>query len=353
MKNIILLITFTFITHIYGQCENIQNQAPCNNNDNCMWYSDCGMCVESIEPACPIDNFLDVSQFEGAGGNYPDPQLSVSCDNNSINVSSNGIIHYPFVQITPNNLQSQNYNWDIPRYPIDNGQNNTIPLLGVAGIAVNGLPFFGPNEAQFPDPYGDPVYNGIMDYCMGHTAQQGVYHYHAMLVECLSMSFPINEPDPVVGYANDGYPIYGPIGCIDAECSELVEYSSGWVQTGDPTTYAWDNHEFVESNDPLKLDECNGHYGPNGDYHYHATSTFPYIVGCYHGTQNQSGNSPDLSTIEGGDLNQDELINVLDVIQSVNLVLANSFSIYGDVNDDCEINVLDIVSIVNIILGII
>ena len=302
MKKIIILMTFIFISNINAQCENIQNQAPCNNNDNCMWYSGCGICVESIESECPVDNFLDVSQFDGAGGNYPDPQLSVSCDNNSINVTSNGIIHYNFVQITPNNLQAQNYNWNIPRYPIDNGQNNTIPLLGVAGIAVNGLPFFGPNEAQFPDPYGDPVYNGIMDYCMGHTANQGVYHYHAMLVECLSMSLPINEPDPIIGYAYDGYAIYGQMGCADSECSELVEYSSGWVQTGDPTTYAWDNHEFVESNDPLKLDECNGHYGPNGDYHYHTTSTFPYIVGCYHGTQNQSGNSPDLSAIEGGDI---------------------------------------------------
>lgn len=23
--------------------------------------------------------------------------------------------------------------------------------------------------------------------------------------------------------------------------------------------------------------------GPNGDYHYHATDTFPYILGCYAG----------------------------------------------------------------------
>ena len=347
----ILLITFIISLSILNcQCVNYENQGTCNNNDNCQWYASCGICIESIEPTCPVDNFLDVSQFNGAGGNYPYPQLSISCDNNFINVSSNGIPHYNFVQITPNGLQAQNYNWNIPRFPIDNNQNNIIPLLGTVGIAVNGLPFFGPNEAAQPDPYGDPVYNGIMDYCMGHTAPQGVYHYHAMLVECLSLDVPLDGPDPIIGYAHDGYAIYGSTGCLDSDCSELVEYISGWVQTGDPSTYAWDNHEFVESNNPLILDECNGHIGPNGDYHYHATSDFPYILGCYHGTQDQSGSSPDLSLIEGGDLNQDQLINVLDVIQSVNLVLTSSFDIYGDTNDDCEINVLDIVSIVNIII---
>jgi len=351
MKKLVVIIIGIMVSTLSAQCENYQNPGACNNNENCQWYGNCGFCIESVDEPCPVENFLDVSQFDGAGGNFPDPQISVSCDNNFINVSSNGIPHYNFVQMTPNNLQSQNYSWDIPRYPIENGENNTIPLLGTAGIANNGLPIFGPNEGPHPDPYGDPVYNGIMDYCMGHTAQQGVYHYHALLVDCLTLDAPANEPDPVIGYANDGYEIYGPVGCLDSECSELVEYSSGWVQTGDPTTYAWENHEFVESNDPTVLDECNGHYGPNGDYHYHATSTFPYILGCYHGTQNQSGTAPNPSSIEGGDLNQDDLINVLDVIQTVNLVLTSSFDVYGDVNDDCEINVLDVVSIVNFILG--
>ena len=70
---------------INAQCENIQIQGPCNNNNNCQWYANCGICVDSIQEPCPVDNFLDVGQFDGAGGQYPNPQLSVSCDNNSIN----------------------------------------------------------------------------------------------------------------------------------------------------------------------------------------------------------------------------------------------------------------------------
>ena len=37
-----------------------------------------------------------------------------------------------------------------------------------------------------------------------------------------------------------------------------------------------------------ELDECNGRVGPDGTYRYHATKTFPYILGCYKGTPTAS-----------------------------------------------------------------
>jgi len=165
-----------------------------------------------------------------------------------------------------------------------------IPLLGTAAFTLNGIPIFGPNEAERPDPYGDPVYNGIVDMCKGHTGGGGTYHYHALLAECITPDrVSDGAPSPIIGYALDGFPIYGPFGCLDAECSEVVKFESGWVQTGDPTTYAWDNHEYMAQDSPTVLDECNGRFGPNGDYRYHATDTFPYILGCYHGVANTGG----------------------------------------------------------------
>jgi len=54
-----------------------------------------------------------------------------------------------------------------------------------------------------------------------------------------------------------------------------------------------------------------------------------------------------------GDVNQDGIVNVLDIILTVNIVLGNSeFSSNADINQDNLINVLDIVSLVNIILSI-
>jgi hypothetical protein len=53
-----------------------------------------------------------------------------------------------------------------------------------------------------------------------------------------------------------------------------------------------------------------------------------------------------------GDVNDDGLINILDVVSTVNIVLGVSeFYIAADYNEDGLVNVLDIVSIVNIILN--
>ena len=56
-----------------------------------------------------------------------------------------------------------------------------------------------------------------------------------------------------------------------------------------------------------------------------------------------------------GDLNQDAIVNILDIVQIVNIILGNTPTPYqseaGDLNSDGMINVLDIVNIVNMILS--
>jgi hypothetical protein len=239
---------------------------------------------------CPSDTFLDVSAWPGPGGTYPDPTLSVVCDDTHMIVTSNGITHHEFVPTTPNDLTAQNYTFNIPLEPEWLDEPVDIALLGTVAVSISGVPVFGPNEAAFPDPFGDPVYNGIVDDCLGHPGAGGAYHYHALLDACYSMA-PVDpaEASPVLGWSLDGYAIYGSRGCTDADCSEIVTYESGWVQIGDPETYAWDAHEWQASDDALKLDQCNGHVGPHGDYHYHATATFPYVLGCYHGVAEGGG----------------------------------------------------------------
>ena len=52
-----------------------------------------------------------------------------------------------------------------------------------------------------------------------------------------------------------------------------------------------------------------------------------------------------------GDVNDDEILNVLDVVILVNLVLSAQYSDIGDMNGDDILNVLDIVILVGIVLG--
>ena len=52
-----------------------------------------------------------------------------------------------------------------------------------------------------------------------------------------------------------------------------------------------------------------------------------------------------------GDLNDDDIINILDVILLVNIILGNEEnSMLGDMNSDGQINILDVIILVNIIL---
>jgi len=229
---------------------------------------------------CLIETFLDVSEYGGT----IEPIIDVQCDNEFMYVKSNGIPHYGFVQITPNALSEQNHNWKISMNPNVAAQTSQIPLIGPVGFAVNGIPIYGPNEGAYPDPFGDPVYNGILDSCLGHTAQRGVYHYHAFELSCFALNIGNYKEFSILGYALDGFPIYGPYGYIDGDESEIVEFQSSWVKTGDPTTYAWDNHEYQQNSDESYLDECNGRDDSILGYHYRATENFPYLLGCYTGT---------------------------------------------------------------------
>lgn len=52
-----------------------------------------------------------------------------------------------------------------------------------------------------------------------------------------------------------------------------------------------------------------------------------------------------------GDLNNDEIINIQDVIVMVNFILNNSNNECSDINEDGLIDILDIINLLDIILG--
>ncbi|XP_064648359.1 uncharacterized protein LOC135500680 [Lineus longissimus] len=125
--------------------------------------------------------------------------------------------------------------------------------MGTVGVAVNGVALFSPFDLE-----GDNAVEGpgaeTFDSCDGHPTGNGLYHYH-QLPDCLSD----NTPGQLIGVALDGFPIYGP---VDADGNDVTS---------------------------ADLDGCNGRY-VGGEYRYHVTRTFPYIMGCYSGTPPPAGN---------------------------------------------------------------
>ena len=52
-----------------------------------------------------------------------------------------------------------------------------------------------------------------------------------------------------------------------------------------------------------------------------------------------------------GDVNEDTLVNIQDIILVINLILNNEFNSLADLNLDSIVNVLDVIQLVNIILN--
>ena len=60
-----------------------------------------------------------------------------------------------------------------------------------------------------------------------------------------------------------------------------------------------------------------------------------------------------MNTLIIGDLNQDEILNILDIIIMVNIILEGyDYQAQADMNADGSVNILDIIVLVNLILDI-
>ena len=200
----------------------------------------------------------------------PIPELEPSpASDDSFNVTANGVIGYEFVQITPNDLGAQDYSFDFPLQPTERETPGAMGL-GTVGLAVNGVALFGAFEAP-QDDYGDPLSDGLLDDCNGHTAPGGQYHYHARF-GCL-FDDP-DQPGLVYGYLFDGYPIIAPF-------DDAGEVKSSYVRVDESSNAAFEAWEYQEG--AGDLDECNGRTDDDGEYRYYATDAFPYLPFCFHG----------------------------------------------------------------------
>ncbi|MAN35460.1 MAG: hypothetical protein CMF89_03615 [Candidatus Marinimicrobia bacterium] len=71
---------------------------------------------------------------------------------------------------------------------------------------------------------------------------------------------------------------------------------------------------------------------------------------CYGGTYQIDNSYCQDNSIFFGDINNDSLVNILDVIQTVNLILYNEYNFVVDINQDDIINIQDVILIISLIL---
>jgi hypothetical protein len=267
-------------------------------------------------------------------------------------VTTKGIPSYttgPYLDGNPSQATDQNAIFKFPLTPTPNTGNPTSTTGGNIGVFINGVALFDyrdgvsyklstASEAGGPlGGMGDGVWNRDavpaekigFDCAKGHPAM-GNYHHHqnpsAFDLDLVQVSTVCNlyasdglyiidstVHSPLLGFAYDGYPIYGAYGYLNTNgtggivrmkssyylrnITVRTHYADGSDVTDGPavnSTYPLgryrEDYEYIASANPDQLDEHNGRFCvtpeyPAGTYCYFCTvdanwnSYYPYVVG--------------------------------------------------------------------------
>lgn len=299
--------------------------------------------------------YLSLSLLAAAfGANAQGPTVTSWIVNNTISTGYGGIlsnvetVHYNTTDVyvtctcipgydigpwagSPNTPSNQNFCYKITRNPAENTGTKTVCGLGHIGVWSNGVSIFNAKDAFSYNNDGiwnqDALYNEgtSFDDCLGHPAPNGEYHHHVNPT-CLYEDTDDSNHSPLIGYAFDGFPVYGAYaytntngtGAIkrmetsyrkrlitdrhtlpDGTVLTASEYGPA-INASNPLGKYIEDYEYVAGLGDL--DEYNGRFCitpdyPAGIYAYFVTidstyyPVYPYVLGPkYYGTV-QAGNT--------------------------------------------------------------
>jgi len=235
----------------------------------------------------------------------------------------------------PNIPVNQNFVYKITRTPEQNTGTLVETPMGHTGVWSNGVSIFNAKDGMSFENEGIWNQNAVVvegisfDDCLGHPAPNGEYHHH-LNPTCLYDDENTSDHAPIIGYAFDGFPIYGAYGYTNVDgtggisrmessyqlrsISVRTSLPDGTVLSASqygpevsvsyPLGYYIEDHEFIaESGD---LDEHNGRFCitteyPEGIHAYFVTldetgeAEYPYTLGPdYYGLV-QAGNTGPMS----------------------------------------------------------
>ena len=320
------------------------------------------MSIEAqLSPA--ITSFLQNTTITGtyyvSGNSTAQPNgILVNCQKveystNFVYIHTTGVPAYPtgpFLDGNPSKATNQNAIYKLPLNPVQNTGTPTATTMGTIGIFINGVALFDYRDGVKWDPSTNnicgvpglgmcsgaagawtrdaiPAERAGFDCSKAHPAM-GNYHHHqnpsAFKLDLNVISTICNLYDadglyaidstkhsPLLGFAYDGFPIYGAYGYKNADgTGGIVRMKSSYSLSTNTTrangpainqtvgTQTFFNGYFKEdyvynptsSSTPDYLDQHNGRFCstpeyPNGTYCYFATvdanwnSVFPYVVG--------------------------------------------------------------------------
>ena len=311
---------------------------------------------------------------------------SIDYSANWVYVTATGIPSYitgPFLDNNPSLAEDQNTIYKLPLNPSQNPGSTTATFGGNIGVFINGVSLFdyrdgvawnngtnalcggpgnppcpgGPQAIQSWNRDAIPAEMGGFDCAKAHPAM-GNYHHHQnpsafnldlLVVSDICTTYPAdglyvidtNTHSPLIGFAYDGFPIYGAYAYANTDGSGgVTRMKSGYslrtittrangpdvgqifTITNGPNTgnqevmglgYFREDYEFISNSSSDYLDSHNGRFAvtpeyPSGTYAYYTTvdenhnSAYPYAVGpTFYG--NVLGSS--VNSINGSTTNYD------------------------------------------------
>jgi YHYH protein/Secretion system C-terminal sorting domain len=200
---------------------------------------------------------------------------------------------------------------------------------GAIGVLKDGSVILSPGDGKTYNSAGvwhQLAYkfeSGDFDTTKGHSTPSGQYHHHvAVNQSTLNSLTDSSTHSPLIGYAFDGYPVYGPYGYTNVNGTGAIKrMTSGWAVRNITTRTTLPDGSTASSAGPTialqalgkyyedyaytagsgDLDQYNGRFCitpeyPSGTYCYFTTLDsslnpfFPYFIGDYFYGVVQSGN---------------------------------------------------------------
>ncbi|MFP9116020.1 YHYH protein [Flavobacterium sp. RHBU_3] len=155
--------------------------------------------------------------------------VTAVCQNDAyVYVQSEGMTTEMGQFLNPGAPAAQGYTFAFPKSPVEATTPVVSPKLGAIGMLTNGVPIYGLSNAHYYNgtnnngmgqgTWNVEVYKSegfVLDATLGaHPQQQGAYHSHAKPYRLYEAS-GTDVHSPIVGYAFDGFPVYGPYGYTD------------------------------------------------------------------------------------------------------------------------------------------
>jgi hypothetical protein len=243
-------------------------------------------------------------------------EVSITVEGGRRVIRSNGLPDHPVGNFpnrsNPNRISVQAYRYFVPLRPVAKPASTAL-RDGPFGIALNGV-LFDPGTAEYwqddresgwhYDAKGGAFSLGL-DANDAHVQPNGAYHYHGVPAALLARLSGGRPGMTLVGWAADGFPIYGVWGYRAAgdPASGLAVLRPSYrlkkglrpTDQGQPGgTYDGafvEDYEYVPGSGDL--DECNGRFGVTpefaaGTYYYVLTADFPFIPRAFRGTPDPS-----------------------------------------------------------------